>query len=69
MAERLAECCPERRRDFERLKFQYDLGCVASLLKSGGRAQGKQSLLFQLQEFRQLEEGGNEDEWLAAALC
>ena len=62
MVERLAGYCPERWRDFEWLKFQYDLGCFASFLKSGGRTQGKQSLLFQLQEFRQLAEGGNGDD-------
>lgn len=62
MVERLAEYCPERRQDFERLKFQYDIGCFVSYLKSGGGAQGKQSLLFQLQEFRRLAEGGTENE-------
>lgn len=62
MVERLAEYCPERRRDFERLKFQYDIGCFTAFIKSGGRARGKQSLLFQLQEFRQLAEGGNGDD-------
>lgn len=58
MVERLSEYCPERRQDFERLKFQYDIGCFMSYLKSGGGAQRKQSLLFQLQELRQLAEGG-----------
>lgn len=62
MVERLAGYCPERRRDFERLKFQYDIGCFTAFVKSDGRTQGKQSLLFQLQEFRRLAEGGNEDE-------
>ena len=62
MVERLAEHCPERRRDFERLKFQYDIGCFMSYLKSGGGAQGKQSLLFQLQEFRRLAEGWTANE-------
>lgn len=62
MVDRLQEYCPERRRDFERLKFQYDIGCFVSYLKSGGGAQRKQSLLFQLQEFRQLAKGGMDDD-------
>lgn len=62
MVDRLSEYCPERRRDFERLRFQYDIGCFTSFIKSGGGAQRKQSLLFQLQEFRQLAKGGAGDE-------
>lgn len=62
MVERLAEHCPERWRDFERLKFQYDIGCFTAFIKSGGRARGKQSLLFQLQELKRLAEGGGGDE-------
>lgn len=62
MVNRLSEYCPERRRDCERLRFQYDMGCFTSYLKSGCRAQGKQSLLFQLQEFRQLAKRGAGDE-------
>lgn len=62
MVERLAEYRPERQRDFERLKLQYDLGCFVSYLRSGGRAQRNQSLLLQLQEFRRLAEGGGGDE-------
>lgn len=62
MVDRLTEHCPERRRDFERLKFQYDIGCFTSFVKSGGGAQGKQSLLFQLQEFRRIAKGGVGDE-------
>ena len=52
MVDRLAEHCPERRRDFERLRFQYDIGCFTSFIKSGGGEQRKQSRLIQLQEFR-----------------
>lgn len=62
MVDRLTEHCPERRRDFERLRFQYDIGCFTSFVKSGGGAQRKQSRLFQLQEFRRLAEGGAWDE-------
>lgn len=58
MVDRLAKHCAERQQDFERLKFQYDLGCFASYLQSGGRAQRKQSWLFQLLELRRLAEGG-----------
>lgn len=62
MVDRLAKHCPERRRDFERLRFQYDIGCFAAFINSGGMARGKQSLLFQLQEFRRIAKGGVRNE-------
>lgn len=62
MVDRLAEHCPERRQDFELLRFKYDIGCFASFIKSVGGTQGKQSRLFQLQEFRRLAKGGAGDE-------
>lgn len=62
MVDRLTELCPERKQDFERLRFQYDIGCFVSFIKSGGGTPGKQSRLFQLQEFRRLAKGGTGDE-------
>lgn len=62
MVDRLTEHCPERKQDFERLRFQYDIGCFVSFIKSGGGTPGKQSRLFQLQEFRRLAKGGTRDE-------
>lgn len=62
MVERLTEYFPDRRRDFEQLRFQHDSFCFMSYLKSGGGAQRKQSLLFQLQEFRHLAKGGMDDD-------
>lgn len=62
MVDRLTEHCPERRQDFERLRFQYDIGCFVSYLKSTGGAQGKQSRLFQLLELKRIVEGGMRDE-------
>lgn len=58
MVDRLTEHCPERRQDFERLRFQYDIGCLVSFIKSGGGTPGKQSCLFRLKEFRRLTKGG-----------
>ncbi len=53
MVDRLTEYAPDRRRDFEMLKLQYDFGCYRSFRRSGGRLNG-QSLLFRLCELNQL---------------
>lgn len=53
MVDRLTECAPDRRRDFEMLKLQYDVGCYNSFLRSGGRLNGR-GLLFHLYELNQL---------------
>lgn len=53
MVDRLTECAPDRKRDFEMLKLQYDFGCYNSFRRSGGRLNGR-GLLFHLQELNQL---------------
>lgn len=53
MVNRLSECAPNRRRDFEMLKLQYDFGCYNSFRRSGGRLNGR-GLLFHLYELNQL---------------
>lgn len=53
MVDQLTQYAPDRKRDFEMLKMQYDFGCYRSFRRSGGKLNGR-SLLFHLQELNQL---------------
>ena len=53
MVRRLTELHPTRREEFELLRFNYDVGCLANFLTSGNRRKKKASKLFILRDYYQ----------------
>lgn len=61
MVEHLSEHYPERRKDFEQLRFQHDINAFNSFVARGHAKKGR-SLLLQMMEIRRLVEKEDDSE-------